>query len=54
MSSGRNGPVVEHVDGDVKVSVHGRVAQVTIDRPSKKNASDASDVPEDGGRAARG
>lgn len=38
MSSGRNGPVVEHVDGDVKVSVHGRVAEVTIDRPSKKNA----------------
>jgi enoyl-CoA hydratase/carnithine racemase len=38
MSGGRNGPVVEHADGDVTVSVHGRVAQVTIDRPSKKNA----------------
>jgi enoyl-CoA hydratase/carnithine racemase len=38
MSSGRNGRVVEHADGDVKVSVHGRVAHVTIDRPSKKNA----------------
>ncbi len=38
MSGGRNGPVVEHADGDVKVRVHGGVAQATIDRPSKKNA----------------
>ena len=38
MSAARTGQVVEHVDGDVKVRVHGRVAQVTIDRPSKKNA----------------
>jgi len=38
MSGGRKGPVIEHVDGDVKVSVQGRVAQVTIDRPAKKNA----------------
>lgn len=35
---GRTGPVVEHVDGDVKVAVHGRIVQVTIDRPTKKNA----------------
>jgi enoyl-CoA hydratase/carnithine racemase len=38
MSGGRRGPVVEHVDGDVKVGVRGRVVQVSIDRPSKKNA----------------
>jgi enoyl-CoA hydratase/carnithine racemase len=38
MSGGHKGPVVEHVDGDVKVTVQGRVVQVTIDRPSKKNA----------------
>jgi enoyl-CoA hydratase/carnithine racemase len=38
MGGERLGPVVEHVDGDVKVGVHGRVARVTIDRPSKKNA----------------
>jgi enoyl-CoA hydratase/carnithine racemase len=38
LSGGRRGPVVEHVDGDVKVSVHGRIAQVTIDRPAKRNA----------------
>jgi enoyl-CoA hydratase/carnithine racemase len=38
MSGGRNGPVVEHVDGDVTVRVQGRVVLVTIDRPAKKNA----------------
>src|SRR5579871_6109403 len=38
MNGGRTGPVVEHVDGDVKVRVHGRTAQITIDRPAKKNA----------------
>lgn len=38
MSGGRKGPVVEHADGDVTVRVHGRVAQVTIDRPAKRNA----------------
>src|SRR5215469_12087114 len=38
MSGARTVQVVEHVDGDVKVGVHGRVAQVTIDRPAKKNA----------------
>jgi enoyl-CoA hydratase/carnithine racemase len=38
MSGGRSGPVVEHDSGDVKVGVQGRVALVTIDRPSKKNA----------------
>jgi enoyl-CoA hydratase/carnithine racemase len=38
MIVGRTGPVVEHVEGEVKVTVHGRVARVTIDRPSKKNA----------------
>jgi enoyl-CoA hydratase/carnithine racemase len=38
MNGGRTGPVIEHVDGEVKVSVHGRVARVTIDRPAKKNA----------------
>jgi enoyl-CoA hydratase/carnithine racemase len=38
MSRGRQGPVAEHLDGDVTVRVQGRIAQVTIDRPSKKNA----------------
>ncbi len=38
MGDGRDGRVVEHVDGDVTVSVQGRVAQVTIDRLAKKNA----------------
>ena len=38
MNGERQSPVVEHVDGDVKVGVHDRVARVTIDRPSKKNA----------------
>lgn len=38
MSGGSTGPVAEHVDGDVKVRVQGRVALVTIDRPAKKNA----------------
>ncbi|HSZ38078.1 MAG TPA: enoyl-CoA hydratase-related protein [Acidimicrobiales bacterium] len=38
MSGTRTGSVAEHVDGEVKVSVQGRVARVTIDRPSKKNA----------------
>jgi enoyl-CoA hydratase/carnithine racemase len=38
MSDARTGGVVVHSDGDVKVSVHDRVALVTIDRPSKKNA----------------
>ena len=38
MQGGRTGPVVEHVDGDVKVRVHGRIVQVVIDRPAKKNA----------------
>jgi enoyl-CoA hydratase/carnithine racemase len=38
MSGGRQGPVVEHLDGDVTVRAHGRVVQVTIDRPAKKNA----------------
>jgi enoyl-CoA hydratase/carnithine racemase len=37
MSEGR-GPVVVHDSGDVKVGVEGRVALVTIDRPSKRNA----------------
>ncbi len=38
MSGGRHGPVVEHDTGDVKVNVQGRIAVVTIDRPSKRNA----------------
>jgi enoyl-CoA hydratase/carnithine racemase len=38
MSAASKGPVVEHVDGDVKVTVQGRVVHVIIDRPSKKNA----------------
>jgi enoyl-CoA hydratase/carnithine racemase len=38
MSGGRSGPVVEHDTGDVKVGVQGRIAVVTIDRPSKRNA----------------
>jgi enoyl-CoA hydratase/carnithine racemase len=38
MSEGRNGSVVEHETGDVKVRVQGRIAVVTIDRPSKRNA----------------
>jgi enoyl-CoA hydratase/carnithine racemase len=38
MNAGRTGPVVEHASGDVKVSVQDRIALVTIDRPSKKNA----------------
>ena len=38
MAESRTGPVVEHTTGEVTVSVDGRVAQITIDRPTKKNA----------------
>jgi enoyl-CoA hydratase/carnithine racemase len=38
MNGRRQGAVVEHVDGDVTVRVVAPVVQVTIDRPSKKNA----------------
>ncbi|HEX3333870.1 MAG TPA: enoyl-CoA hydratase-related protein [Acidimicrobiales bacterium] len=38
MSGGFEGSLVEHDSGDVKVRIEGRIAQVTIDRPSKRNA----------------
>lgn len=38
MGDAHKGRVVEHLDGDVKVSVQDRVVRVIIDRPAKKNA----------------
>ncbi len=38
MSESRNGPVVQHETGEVKVKVEDRCVLLTIDRPSKRNA----------------
>jgi enoyl-CoA hydratase/carnithine racemase len=38
MSEVREGPVIEHDSGDIKVSVTDRIALISIDRPAKKNA----------------